>query len=63
MVWHYSAEQRKALRAVARDASHVLIFILAAALVVVGGILTHPADLGLLAFAVTLFGLVGIARA
>lgn len=63
MVWHYSKEQQQLIRTVARDASHALIFLLGVALVIVGGILTHPADLGLLAFAVTMFGLVGIARA
>lgn len=62
-VWHYSKEQQTTTRALARDAAHGLIFLLAVALVIVGGILSHPADLGLLAFAVTMFGLVGIARA
>lgn len=62
-MWRYWNEHPKEFRAAARGLAHGLIFALATALVIVGGILSHPADLGLLAFAVTMYGLVGIARA
>jgi hypothetical protein len=53
----------KQLRPYAKDAAHGIIFILAVAMVIKGALLSSPTDLGLIAAATTLFGLVGIARA
>ena len=50
-------------RALARDFAHTILFIVAVVMLVVGGILTSPADLGLIAAAVGILGLVGIVRA
>jgi cytochrome b561 len=55
--------QMKQLRPYAKDAAHGIIFILAVAMVIKGALLSSPTDLGLIAAATTLFGLVGIARA
>jgi hypothetical protein len=53
----------KLYRPYAKDAAHTCVFILALALIVKGGLLSSPADLGEIAAATTLLGLVGIARA
>jgi hypothetical protein len=58
--WKQSLADPKHRRALAKDASHVLIFLLGVGAEVVA-IATH--DLGLAAAGTTLFGLVGIARA
>ncbi len=54
---------RKQLNSDARSIAHALVFLVALALIVKGGLLSSPADLGEIAAATTLLGLVGIARA
>lgn len=61
MVWN--PEQQRLWRSLARDGAHVLLFILAVALIVKGGLLTSPADLGLVAAGTGLLGVLGLARA
>jgi UPF0716 family protein affecting phage T7 exclusion len=62
-VWELSPEQRAGYRETARDIAHAILFIVAIVLILIGGVFTSPADLGLIAAAVGLLGLVGIVRA
>lgn len=59
-MWDFLRRNGGTLRGASRDAAHVVIFLLGVGAAAVG-ILSH--DLGLVACAITLFGLIGIVRA